>query len=177
MKVIKATKYLDIHYFQIADQHAPHKILSHHNFLLQVTSIQVYNNKSISNKKTQSYKLVSIKKFRGVKPGICFCPSAVRNRCQLLERSLASTQWADENNIQIFSLTEAFRGVVTQVKDIFFKYFFFTTTIRALVLGHAGGRLVEYTNSALTAWGRTQKKTIPSNHKTTGRFSFSRNQH
>ena len=38
------------------------------------------------------------------------------------------------------------------------KYFFLTTTIRALALGHAGGRLVEYTNSALTAWGRTQKK-------------------
>ena len=31
MKVIKATKYLDIHYFHIHGQHAPHKILSHHN--------------------------------------------------------------------------------------------------------------------------------------------------
>ena len=83
MKVIKATKYLDIHYFQIPGQHVPHKILSHQNSLLQVTSIRVYNKESISNHKTQSYKLLdSIKKFKGVKPGLCFCPSAVRNRCQ-----------------------------------------------------------------------------------------------
>ena len=83
MKVIKDTKYLDIHYFQIPGQNAPDKILNLHNSLLQVTLIQVYNNKSISNKKTQSYKLLdSIKKFRGAKPGLCFCPSAVRNKCQ-----------------------------------------------------------------------------------------------
>ena len=43
-------------------------------------------------------------------------------------------------------------------KYIFLKYFFLTTTIRALALGHAGGRLVEYTTSALIAWGRTQKR-------------------
>ena len=47
MKVIKATKYLDIHYFQIPGQRAPHKILNHYNSLLQVTSIQLYKNKSI----------------------------------------------------------------------------------------------------------------------------------
>ena len=98
MKVIKATKYLDIHYFQIPGQHAPRKILSHHNSLLQVTSIQVYNNKSISNQKTQSYKLLdSIKKFRGVKPGLCFCPSADWNRSQQVERSRVAKKKSGEN--------------------------------------------------------------------------------
>ena len=125
MKVIKASKYLDIYYFQIPGQHAPHKILSYHNSLLQVTSIQVYNIKSISNQKTQSYKLLdSIKKFKGVKPGFCFCPSAVRNRCQQIERSLASTQWADENNIQSSLRQKPFAGLSHRKKIFFFKYFF-----------------------------------------------------
>ena len=125
MKVIKATKYLDIHYFQIPGQHAPHKILSHHNSLLQVTSIQVYNNKSISIKKTQSYKLLdSIKKFWEVKPGLCFCPSAVRSRCQQIERSLASTQWADENDIQSSLRQKPFAGLSRRKEIIFFLIFF-----------------------------------------------------
>ena len=117
--------------------------------------IQVYNKESISNPKTQCYKLHdSIKKFKRVKPGLCFCASAVRN---------------------------AFRRVITQEKNILFflkRYFFLATTIRALALGHAGGRLVEYTNSALTAWCRTQKRTsFRRISKRRGDFPFQKNQH
>ena len=47
-----------------------------------------------------------------------------------------------------------------EIFTIYIYYLLLTTTIRALVLGHAGGRLVEYTISAVTAWGRTQKRKL-----------------